>query len=79
MGVSVKIVIINSSCKTSSTGKIAYGLYRRLAEAGNDCILAYGNNEEYPDEPGLIRITNQRETVILPDMRADILVKQRKD
>ncbi len=63
MGVSVKIVIINSSCKTSSTGKIAYGLYRRLAEAGNDCILAYGNNEEYPDEPGLIRITNQREIV----------------
>jgi len=57
----VKIVIVNSSCKTSSTGKIAYGLYKKLTEAGNACILVYGNNEEYQNEPKLIRITNQRE------------------
>lgn len=60
----MKIVIVNSSCKTSSTGKIAYGLYKKLTEAGNDCILAYGNDEEYPDEPDLVRITNHREIVI---------------
>lgn len=59
----MKIVIVNSSGKTSSTGKIAYGLYRKLTEAGNTCILAYGNDEEYPDEPELIRITNQREII----------------
>lgn len=60
----MKILIVNTTCKKASTGKIAYGLYRKLIEAGDECRLAYGNEEEYPGEPDLIPITNHREIVI---------------
>ena len=38
----MKILIINTSVLGSSTGKIAYGFYKRLTEEGHEAILAYG-------------------------------------
>lgn len=57
----MKILIINTYCKKGSIGKIAYGLFSRLQKIGHECILLYGGDEQYTDEPNLKNITSALE------------------
>lgn len=58
----MKILIINTYCKKGSIGKIAYGLFLSLQHMGHECVLLYGGDEKYPDEPQLKNITSGLET-----------------
>lgn len=37
----MKILMVNTGCKLSSTGKIAYGFYKELMARGHECVLLY--------------------------------------
>jgi len=56
----MKYLIINSVCKTSSTGSIAYGLHSYLKELGHTSIVCYGRGEISDDED-LIRLDSDLE------------------
>lgn len=56
----MKYVIINSVCKSKSTGSIAYGLHSFLKEQGHTSIVCYGRDEKF-EENGLIKIDSDLE------------------
>ena len=60
----MKILIVNTVCKTGSTGKIAYGLHRRLKTAGHESLVCYGRGAVCPLEKDLIRIASSSEVCV---------------
>ncbi len=60
----MKILIINVQWTGSSTGKIAYGFYKRLKEQGHEAILAYGMGEINKEDAHIIKISPRIEPMI---------------
>lgn len=46
----MKIVLINTTAMSGSTGKIAYGFYNKLKEHGNNVRIYYGRNDKVNEE-----------------------------
>ena len=59
----MKIAIINTTARTSSIGKIAYGQYIKLQADGHDVHLFYGRNDDV-----------QTESIHKIDTKAEILI-----
>ena len=53
----MKILIINTQWTGSSTGKIAYGFYKRLVESGHEVILAHHMGEKNQEDEHVIRFS----------------------
>ncbi len=54
----MRILIINANVKNSSTGKIAYGFYKKLKAYGHEAVLAFGMGESIDDkDPDLVKFT----------------------
>lgn len=60
----MRVLLINAQWTGSSTGKIAYGFYKRLKESGHDAILAYGMGILNHDDKGIIKIAPRVEPKI---------------
>ncbi len=57
----MKILLINNTCKYSSTGKICYDLYNHLNADGHQAYIAYGRGDEI-NEPGIYKFGIDSET-----------------
>lgn len=55
----MNIAIINTTANKKSTGKIAYGMYKKLLESGNQAFLYYGRNSFEENDNHVIRITGK--------------------
>ncbi|MCL2226109.1 MAG: glycosyltransferase [Oscillospiraceae bacterium] len=62
MGV-CKVLFLNVVCKSGSTGKIVYDLYRHLLSNGHDAAVCYGRGKSI-DEPGIFKISGKFEVSI---------------
>lgn len=54
----MKVLIFNTFVEGTSTAKIATGLYRKLKENGNECIILYGAGETNGN-PDFYRVSNE--------------------
>lgn len=55
----MNIAIINTTANKKSTGKIAYGMYKKLCENGNNAFLYYGRGSFEKNDDHVIRITGK--------------------
>lgn len=55
----MKIIIVNVNSSTKSTGKIAYGQYKKLSEDGHDVRLFYGRDDLREKDDHIVRITGK--------------------
>lgn len=55
----MRIIIINVNSSTKSTGKIAYGQYKKLLENGHDVRLFYGRDDIKEKDDHIVRITGR--------------------
>ena len=53
----MRVLQINTVCKSGSTGKIAYELHRSLIKEGHESVICYGRGPVI-DEPGLYKFTS---------------------
>lgn len=55
----MRIIIVNVNSSTKSTGKIAYGQYKKLCEDGHDVRLFYGRDDLKEKDEHIVRITGR--------------------
>lgn len=60
----MKIIIINVNSSTKSTGKIAYGQYKKLLEDGHDVRLFYGRDDIKEKDDHIVRITGRAGVIL---------------
>lgn len=55
----MNIAIVNNTADKKSTGKIAYGMYKKLQESGNEVFLYYGRDSFEKNDKHVIRINGK--------------------
>lgn len=60
----MKALVINTVCKTGSTGSLAYGLYKYLIENKHEALVCYGRGEIFSQEKELLKIDSDLEVNI---------------
>lgn len=60
----MKALMINTVCKTGSTGSLTYGLYRYLIENKHEAFVCYGRGDVFPQEKNLLKIDSDLEVKI---------------
>ena len=60
----MKVLMINTGWKLSSTGKIAYGFYKELVSRGHECILLHREAVDEEDDKNVIALNKHIEVEI---------------